>query len=74
MAIATSNFMNEVYNGGFAPESSVSMLKETIALVRDYANIENNGQWNLMVLILQIAWTWLILCYAWLLTIIIGPL
>ena len=33
--IATSNFMNEVYNGGFAPEFSVSMLKETIALVRD---------------------------------------
>ena len=28
--------MNEVYNGGFAPEFSVSMLKETIALVRDY--------------------------------------
>ena len=28
--------MNEVYNGGFAPEFSVSVLKETIALVRDY--------------------------------------
>ena len=28
--------MNEVYNGGFAPEFSVSMLKETIALVREY--------------------------------------
>ena len=25
--------MNEFYNGGFAPEFSVSMLKETIALV-----------------------------------------
>ena len=36
VAIATSNFMNEVYNGGFAPEFSVSMLKETIALVKDY--------------------------------------
>ena len=33
MAIATSNFMNEFYNGGFRPEFSVSMLKETIALV-----------------------------------------
>ena len=29
--------MDEVYNGGFAPEFSVSMLKETIALVRDFA-------------------------------------
>ena len=28
--------MNEVYNGGFAPEFSVSMLKETISLVWDY--------------------------------------
>ena len=36
MAIATSNFVNEVYNGGFAPEFSVSKLKETIALVWDY--------------------------------------
>ena len=35
VAIATSSFMNEVYNGGFAPEFSVLMLKETIALVRD---------------------------------------
>ena len=38
MAIATSDFMNEVYNGGFSPEFSVSMLKETIALVRDYVS------------------------------------
>ena len=36
VAIATSNFMNEINNGGFAPELSVSMLKKTIALVRDY--------------------------------------
>ena len=36
VAIATSNLMSEVYNGGFAPEFSVSMLKETIALIRDY--------------------------------------
>ena len=47
VAIATSNFMNEVYNGRFAPEFSVSMLKETIALVRDYVsetkNMENIG-------------------------------
>ena len=38
VAIATSNFMNEVYNGGFAPEFSVSMLKETIALIWDYVS------------------------------------
>ena len=38
VAIATSNFMNEVYNGGFAPEFSVSMLKETIVLVQDYVS------------------------------------
>ena len=31
-----SNFMNEVYNDGFAPEFSVWMLKETIVLVWDY--------------------------------------
>ena len=31
-----SNLMNEFYNCGFAPEFSVSMLKETIALVGDY--------------------------------------
>ena len=36
VAIATSNFMNKVYNGGFSPQLSVSMLKETIALVGDY--------------------------------------
>ena len=30
--------MNEIYNGGFAPDFSVSMLKETIALVRDYVS------------------------------------
>ena len=33
--------MNEFYNGGFAQEFSVSMLKETIALVRDYASEAN---------------------------------
>ena len=36
VAKATSNFMNEVYNGGFLPEFSVLMLKEIIALVWDY--------------------------------------
>ena len=36
--IATSNFMNEVYNGGFVPEFSVSMLKETLVLVLDYVS------------------------------------
>ena len=30
--------MNEFYNGGFAQEFSVSILKETIALVRDYVS------------------------------------
>ena len=38
-----SNFMNEVYNGGLAPEFSVSMLKETIALVRDYVSETSLG-------------------------------
>ena len=36
VAIATSNFMTEVYNAGFAQEFSVPMLQETITLVRDY--------------------------------------
>ena len=36
VAIAMSDITNKVYNGGFAPEFSVSMLKETIALIRDY--------------------------------------
>ena len=39
VAIATSNFMNKVYNGGLAPEFSISMLKETIAPVWDYGDI-----------------------------------
>ena len=38
VAIATSTFMNEFYNGGFAPEFSVSMLKETITQVWDYVS------------------------------------
>ena len=33
VAIASSNLMNEFQNGGFTPEFSVSMLKETIDLV-----------------------------------------
>ena len=36
VAVGKSNFINEVCNGRFAPEFRVSMLKETIALVRDY--------------------------------------
>ena len=36
--IATSNFMKEFYNGEFAHEFSISMLKITIALVRDYGS------------------------------------
>ena len=38
VATATSNIMKEVYNGGFAPKFSVSILKETIALVWDYVS------------------------------------
>ena len=38
VAIATSNFRKEFYNGRFVPEFSVSMLEETIALVRDYVS------------------------------------
>ena len=34
----SSKFMKKVYNGGFAPEFSVSMSKETIVLVRDYVS------------------------------------
>ena len=30
--------MNEIYNGGFAPEFSVSISKETIVLVQGYLN------------------------------------
>ena len=36
VAIATSNLMIEVYNGGFTSEFSVSVLKEMITLVQDY--------------------------------------
>ena len=38
MAIATSNFMNNFYASGFTPEFSVSMLKKSIALFRDYVS------------------------------------
>ena len=38
MAIAMSNFMNKFYAGRFTPEFSVSMLKKTIALFRDYVS------------------------------------
>ena len=37
VVVATSNFMNEVYNDRLAPEFSLSMLKETIAIVWNYA-------------------------------------
>ena len=37
MAIAKSNFLNKVYNAGFTPDFCVSMLKETIVLIRAYA-------------------------------------
>ena len=38
VAIAKSSFINKVYNSRFAPDCSVSMLKETIALVWDYVS------------------------------------
>ena len=38
VAIAKSNFMNDIYNGGFLPEFNVSMLKGTIVLVWDYVS------------------------------------
>ena len=38
VVIVTSNFVKKFYNGRFAPECSVSMFKETIALVRDYVS------------------------------------
>ena len=52
--IATSNFINEVYNGGFSPDCSVSMLKEIITLVWEYvhetwkikAKLEEKYMWN----------------------------
>ena len=43
VAIAMSNFLNKVYNGGFSPEFSVSLLKEIIALVGDYV-YETRGE------------------------------
>ena len=43
--IATSNFMNEVCNGGFMPEFSISMLKEIITLVENmYMKLANKKQ------------------------------
>ena len=45
MAIATSNFMNEVYNDKFAPVFSVSVLKEVITPVRNfYRKLEREKQ------------------------------
>ena len=38
VVIATSNFMNKVYNGEFMSEFGVSMLKQTVVLVRDYVS------------------------------------
>ena len=37
-SIGTLDFMKEFYNGGFLPGFSVSMLKESIAIVRDYVS------------------------------------
>ena len=45
MAIATSNFMNEVYNDEFAPVFSVLVLKEVITPVRNfYRKLESEKQ------------------------------
>ena len=44
VAMATSNFMNEVYNGGFAPEYNLSILKDTIALFQDYVYGSKNQE------------------------------
>ena len=61
VAIATSNFMNEVYNCVFTLEFSVSMLKDTMALVRDYVsearnlNHENN-EFTLLVITTIALW------------------
>ena len=54
MAIAKSNFLNKVYNAGFTPDFCVSMLKETIVLIRDYvyqtrkekAKLTEKYKWN----------------------------
>ena len=46
VAVATSNFMNEVYKGRFSPEFSVSVLKEIIALVWDYVYETRNWKQN----------------------------
>ena len=43
VAIATSNFTNEVYNGRFEPEFSVSVLKKNIALVWDFVSETRNN-------------------------------
>ena len=47
LAIARSNFTNEFYNGGFGPEFSVSVLKETFALVRDCVSQTRKEKANL---------------------------
>ena len=47
VAIATSNFMKEFYNNGFALQSSVSMSKETITLVLDYLSETRKEEANL---------------------------
>ena len=34
--VITPNFINKIYNGGFPPDISAAMFKETMPLVRDY--------------------------------------
>ena len=36
VAITTSNFMNEIYNGGFSPEFSFPVIKEIIVVLSEY--------------------------------------
>ena len=34
--VITPNFINKIYNGGFPPDISAAIFKETMSLVRDY--------------------------------------
>ena len=53
--MATSYFINDVYNDGFAPEFSVSMLKEITMVVWDYA--QEAGKWRTKVAE-KYKWNW----------------
>ena len=57
VATATSNFMNKVNKGGFAPEFSVSMLKEIDTLFRNYVCGTRNWKGKLATKCMWI-WKW----------------